>query len=500
LPHAVVRLAILLCCLARAADASAQESSPEPTASPATTAPGTQTDAPTSATRAAGAAATSSHSQDSATSAPATSSQPPTSADVSRRSVPDYDGRGPEPTTAGDVLVWVPRVVLFLPYVVIEYVVAVPLGWLATTAERNQWPQWLYNLFAFGPDHQGGIFPTFLVDFGLRPSIGLHFFWNNTFVQGNRISADAAWGGHQWGTISVGDRYDTPGHNIWSIQAAWNRRPDTPFYGIGSQVLDTFRSRVGSDQVFGSLMYESPPGLLVLQTEARLQRVVFRDYTCCGDPSLQDRVDAGQLPAPPGFNENTTSARFRIRAILDTRHPGRLNQSGVRLAAEVQPVVDVVRGFDRSWLAYAAGIEGAWDVTGKARVLTLGVLASFVDPLGSEPVPFNELVSLGGTEPMTGYLPGRLRDRSALVARLAWHWPVFAFVDGVAAVAFGNVFDAHLSNFSPDLLRLSAEAGFESRGSGSSGFVFVMGIGTETFRDGLRLTSFRLSFGVKYGL
>jgi len=228
--------------------------------------------------------------------------------------------------------------------------------------------------------------------------------------------------------------------------------------------------------------------------------VVFRDYTCCGDPSLRDRVAAGQLPAPPGFDENTTSARLRVRAVVDTRHSGRLNQSGVRIAAEVQPVVDVVRGFDRSWLAYAAGIEGAWDVTGKARVLTLGVLASFVDPLGSEPVPFNELVILGGTEPMTGYLPGRLRDRSALVARLAWHWPVFAFIDGVAAVAFGNVFESHLSNFSADLLRLSAEAGFESRGTGNSGFVFVMGIGTETFRDGLRLTSFRLAFGVKYGL
>jgi hypothetical protein len=414
--------------------------------------------------------------------------------------VPDYDGRGPEPTTVGDVLVWVPRVILFLPYVVIEYVIAVPLGWLATTAERNGWPQWLYNVFAFGPDHQGGVFPTFLVDFGLRPSIGLHFFWNNTFVQGNRISADAAWGGNQWGSISVGDRYESPGHSVWSIQAAWDRRPDTLFYGIGSQVLDTFRSRVGSDLVSGTLRYDSPPRLLSLQTEARLQRVVFRDYTCCGDPSLQDRVEAGQIPEPPGFNENTTSARLRVRAVLDTRHPGRLNQSGVRLAAEVQPVVDVVRGFDRSWLAYAAGVEGAWDVTGKARVLTLGVVAYFVDPLGSEPVPFNELVSLGGIEPMTGYLPGRLRDRSALVARLAWHWPVFAFVDGVAAVAFGNVFDAHLGNFNPDLLRLSAEAGFESRGSGNSGFVFVMGIGTETFRDGFQLTSFRLSFGVKYGL
>lgn len=36
-----------------------------------------------------------------------------------RRQPPDYDGR-PEPTTAGDVALWVPRVVLFPLYVVSE--------------------------------------------------------------------------------------------------------------------------------------------------------------------------------------------------------------------------------------------------------------------------------------------------------------------------------------------------------------------------------------------
>ena len=34
----------------------------------------------------------------------------------------------------------------------------------------------------------------------------------------------------------------------------------------------------------------------------------------------------------------------------------------------------------------------------------------------------------------------------------------------------------------------------------SGSFEFVVGIGTETFRDGLRLSSFRLAFGVTYGL
>src|SRR5262249_12801782 len=178
------------------------------------------------------------------------------------RPVPDYEGRGPEPTTAGDVLVLIPRVILLPAYLVGVYAIGAPVGALATTAERNEWPTWIVNFFAFGPDHQGGIFPTFLVDFGMRPSIGLHFFWNNTFVTGNRVTADAAWGGEQWISVGVGDHYQINKNEAVSLQAFWNRRPDTVFYGIGPESLDENRSRVGTDSVGGALGYEKTLGRL----------------------------------------------------------------------------------------------------------------------------------------------------------------------------------------------------------------------------------------------
>jgi hypothetical protein len=417
-----------------------------------------------------------------------------------RRQVPDYEGRGPEPTTAGDVLIWIPRVVLLPPYLVMQYLVRVPVGATATYAELHDWPTWLFNVFAFGPDHQGGIFPTFFVDFNMRPSIGLHFFWNNTFTQGNRFTADAAWGGKQWIAVAVGDNYSFSRFESLSVQARWNRRPDTLFYGIGSRVLDTFQSRVGTDIVDGIVTYKKKVGRLELDTNAILRRTVFRNYSCCGDPSLQQRVEAGELPPPPGYQQNTTAAVLGFKGVLDTRPDLPMRQTGVRVAMGLSPTVDVGRGFDRSWMYYGAAVEGFLDVTGKARVLSLGLTALFVDPLGSEPVPFTDLVALGGVEPFAGFLPFRLRDRSALVAQLGWHWPVFPFLDGVAAVSFGNVFDSHLENFRFDLLRLGAELGLRTTGTGSASFEFVLGIGTETFQDGLRLSSFRLAFGVSYGL
>jgi hypothetical protein len=64
--------------------------------------------------------------------------------------------------------------------------------------------------------------------------------------------------------------------------------------------------------------------------------------------------------------------------------------------------------------------------------------------------------------------------------------------------AVGNVFGEHLSNFSPKLLRMSAGTGLRTSGSAAAPgefSEFLVGFGTETYEDGLRVTSFRLFFG-----
>jgi hypothetical protein len=422
-------------------------------------------------------------------------------ADPPKRPVPDYDGRGPAPMTLGDALIWVPRTLLLPAYLVTEYAIRAPLGAADTYVEQNHWPTWLYDFFAFGPDHQFGIFPTFLIDFNLRPSFGLHFFWNRAFTQGNQLTADLAYGGTNWIKVAVGDRYRFSPAESLLVEASWNRRPDSLYYGIGSQVTNNYISRVGSDVIIGKVTYDKVVDKFVnLETTALIKRTVFRDYSCCGDPSLQQRVEAGQLLPPPGYQVNTTALELGFKAVVDTRLSHPESHSGLRAALGLGLAGDVVPGFDTSWVRYGASVEGNFDVTGKSRVLSIGVSALFVDPLGSQPVAFTELVTLGGNAPFAGFYPGFLRDRSAVAASVGWHWPVFAFIDGVAAVSFGNVFDAHLDNFRFDLLRMSAELGIRTAGILPGTFEFVIGLGTNTFRDGFGVSSFRLAFGVVYGL
>jgi hypothetical protein len=424
-----------------------------------------------------------------------------TDAQPTKRAVPDYDGRGSPPTTVEDALILVPRTLLVPAYLVTEYAIRVPLGSADTYVEENHLPTWLYNLFAFGPDHSFGIFPTFLVDFKVRPSIGLHFFWKGAFAPKNLFTIDVAYGGSDWGKVAIADRYSFSSTDSLLVEAAWNRRPDTLYYGVGSQVTDTFISRIGSDVITGSATYDKVIDKYIdLEARGLVKRTVFRDYTCCGDPSLQQRVEAGQLPPPPGYQIDTTALELGFKAVVDTRlsHPN--SHSGLRAAVGLGLAGDVVPGFETSWARYGASVEGNFDVTGGGRVLSIGVTALFVDPLGHQPVAFTELVTLGGAEPMGGFYPGFLRDRSALVAQLGWHWPVFAFLDGVAAVSFGNVFDAHLDNFRFDLLRLSAQIGVRTSGLIPGGFEFTIGLGTNTFRDGFGVASVRLAVGVTYGL
>ena len=53
------------------------------------------------------------------------------------RPVPDYDGRGEEPTDAGDVLLWVPRILVSPLYLTTEFLLRRPLGFVISEAEEG---------------------------------------------------------------------------------------------------------------------------------------------------------------------------------------------------------------------------------------------------------------------------------------------------------------------------------------------------------------------------
>lgn len=424
----------------------------------------------------------------------------PASGESPKRALPDYDGRGDPPTTAGDVALWVPRVLLSPLYFTTEYLIRRPLGWLITTAEQNQWPSAIKNVFVFGPDKKAGVVPTAFLDLGFRASVGVYAFWDDLLGPGNHLRLHASTFGLDWLQGALADRIPLGKDTSIDLRVEGVHRPDQLFAGFGPRTLESDRMRYGIDRFLARPVFETEgfwrsSRVLV---EAGFNAVRFREDACCDDPSIEARVREGRAVLPPAYDTGYTAFYQRGEIVIDTREPRPANQTGLRLETYVEQGANA-RKTRSTWVKYGATAGGILDLKNN-RTVSLSLATLFVDPLtGGGEIPFTEQVVLGGSGPMRGYLYGRLTDRSAAVMTLKYKWPIWVFLDGAAQVAMGNVFGAHLDDFPTRLLRMSAAIGIESVGRPDHTFEVLTGFGTETIDNGFQVSSVRLLFGTNRG-
>jgi hypothetical protein len=408
-----------------------------------------------------------------------------------------YDGREEEGASAGEVLLWVPRVAFFPVYVVSEYVVRKPLGAATVWVEKNNAIAFLEDLFTFGPNQNIGIVPTALLDFGLQTSVGVYFFYDDFITKGNEFRVHAATGGIHWLRLTVADRIPVDERSHFKLRFEGSRRPDFLFYGIGPESLKADGSTYQAQWLDFSGAFVSEIGeASAFEFYNSVRATEFDGFEADStdeEPPLDIRVAEGRYPRPPGI-EGYTSYKQGVRLALDSRPPRPASGTGVRLDTGVEHAFDLQRPGHSRWLRYGATLGGFLDIW-KQRVVSLSVSATFTDPLDDEEVPFTELVQLGGDQAMRGFRPGRLMGRSAAVATFEYRYPIWATLDGAFTVACGNVFDEHLDGFDPDRFRLSFTGGIRTAGERDHSFDILMGAGTETFEEGTELNSMRLVIG-----
>jgi hypothetical protein len=332
-----------------------------------------------------------------------------------KRARPDYDGRPQEPGDAGDALLWVPRVLAFIPYVAWEYAIRRPVGWLVVTAERDDWPTKILDFFTFGEDRKAGLVPTAFFDFGFNASVGLYFFADDVGANGNDVRANVGFWGLDWLKLSARDRIELDDDSFVQIGGGWLRRPDYLFHGIGPRTLDGSASRYGADEATGFLGYDlSLWRLSALRPEIGVRDMSFRGSGWGDEPGVEARVLAGAFELPEGFEQGYTAGYARLRASLDTRRPDAERGDGIRVegAVEQGTELDPDRAANR-WVKYGGTAGGFLDLNGRHRVLSLRLSAQFVDPAGGvEQVPFTELAFLGGSGEMR--VSGRPPHRAKL--------------------------------------------------------------------------------------
>lgn len=426
--------------------------------------------------------------------------EPPT---IERREVPDYDGR-PEPgPSAGEVLIWIPRVILWPLYAVVEYLVRQPLGYVLTTGEREHWDA--LRIAPFAETHgRWGIVPTFAYDVGFQPSGGLYLWTDRLLHPQNGMRFSIGFGGPDLLRGSALDRFalDDRGSHVEAVIEG-EMRPDRLFLGLGPGAVSERIARYGRRRAGGSLALELRAWRAsYVRVSTGLAANEFFDGTFVrrenGELPLGEAVAQGWFGSMPPGIDGYTAYWQRLEGALDTREPWPASGSGARFEAYVEQGVDVTRAVDRRWLRYGGGAGAFWDVD-SGRTLALWALTGFATALGRDPVPFTELPDLGGRGRMTAFQPGWITGQSVIAATLEYRYPIWVRIDGFLNVSTGNAFGPHLDGFSPERLRMSFALGVRTVGDPDQSFTIQIGLGTKTFEFALEPEVFRFVVGTQEG-
>ncbi len=433
-----------------------------------------------------------------------------------KRAVPDYDGRGP-PDDGANAGIWLARVALSPLYVVSEYLIRQPLNALMKPLEAHDDISKLYDFFAFGPDHKIGFAPIAFVEFGFNPSVGIYGFWDDALVRKNSVRTHIDVWPTDWYAGSLADHFEWGNNQIFEIRASGINRPDKVFFGIGPDSEEAARSRFREARFDVSGMLDAHVWRSSrVRLWGGLRKVDLSDGHYWGDPSLSQESAKGAFAIPFGFNRGYEAPYGAINAVFDTRNPSD-PRSGARLEAQGDIATDVKYG-SSSWVHWGGVASAFLQVDRIRRILSVSAYLSFADPLGNDPIPFTELVSLGGEKWMAGYYPDRLIGRSAAVASVRYSWPIASWIDGTIEADVGNVFDAHLEGFKPGELRFSGAVGISTStavvasfaGAGSVGptkqqsqsiaprVEILAGFGTDTFDRGGTVQSVHVALGVPH--
>ncbi len=454
---------------------------------------------------------------------PAESDAPPLE---EKRPVPDYDGRPDEPTTAGEALLWVPRVALFPLYVVSEYVIRWPMRQVTVWAERNKVPEKVKDVLTWGPGDDSGVVPSALIDFGFRPSVGVYFFSDDWLYPNNAMRAHLAFGGPDYYRATAAFRHyvhrldDDYGERRAQLRFEYERRADYRFWGLGADAPDANESAYTGQHIDGALSFRAggwESSRIELFAGARDQR--FFDRNSIDERTLAESVAAGRFALPPLFDDGYTVGRVGFDGALDSRPRRHLEAptgidfvsppgSGLKLGlrAELAGGMRDSRGLglapDREeplrYLRYGVTLGTFVDVL-EQRTLGLQVMADFADSLDDAPVPFTELPSLGGDRPLRGFKQHRMLGDSTVAAVLDYRWPIWVWLDGTLHYGAGNAFGEHLDGFELELMKQSFGLGLRTTSERDHAFEMLVAVGTETIRDGGAPETFRFVFGTTAG-
>jgi hypothetical protein len=308
------------------------------------------------------------------------------------------------------------------------------------------------------------------------------------FVRGNELQAGVAFGFNVL-EFDAQDRWQRGPVFVGIRQHSSHR--DRPFYGIGPD-SDGKRTWYAITRwegwVFGGV--DAGPHVR-LQLSEGFRRESPRHSTV--DPSIETRFDPKTLP---GFEELNLALLSGDLKLDSRRYPE--ENTGVRLLGNATYAQDVEVA-DRSFVTTEVDAEAALEVSKPDRVLTARFYGADSFRIGREPVPLTHLAMLGWQNHL-GFVWGRFRDESALMAEVRYRYPIAYFMDAQFSVSAGNVFAHDFKDFEMGKLTTSFAFGLRTRRTGLMPLQLMVGFGTTRFEQPFNVESVRVYLGTTEGL
>ena len=390
-----------------------------------------------------------------------------------------YDGVEHHPDATDDALA-VPRIVL-APVRLVVKAIAVPFHHLLDWDEVNHVHE---NIFAAVSSRDGmiGVRPAFLYSISFAPVIGLRFFDRRLLGPKTDFEVTSMTGGVHIFYGSVTAR-PTPSDRALevTVRAIYNMRNDQVFTGIGyasdSEKTLEIPSRYGIEALDtgGRLTWTVVPAVF-LDVDTMLGVRRYSNGTVIGTEQPIDEVYCGRtltgqcIPGTvdpvrvPGYH---TGTQF-FRAAADVRFDSRDNWFNPSSGALVELGAQWTHGLgadDSQYFRLHAAMSALLDLWRRSRVLVVRIEADDLVPLGYTPVPFSELVVLGGPDTFRGFRYGRFRNFSSLFSGLEYRWPVWMWMDATLFGEYGGVFGPGFEGFSFERMRPDVGAGVRLRSS-----------------------------------
>ena len=367
----------------------------------------------------------------------------------------------PEPE-GGNALLWVPRVLLFVPRWAYEFVLD-PLRLGAWAYDRYQLRERVYRLF-FNESGTFGLYPLGFFETGFGLNVGARLVAEDLFGHGEKLRIGASFGGEVAQRYSfrmtsgslLGDRFNV------QIRTNFQIVPKSQFFGIGNGVLQPITvmppapiealaddtavpTRFGQTLAWEAVTLEAKPRKWL--TAQLSTAAVYRSFTTSDNlespPEYRQTSDIYATGSLVGWNKGLNSIYTELALTIDTLrvispfHSIASPSTGWKVTGFAgydgglsdDPSSYVRYGFDA--LRYINLYRGD-------RVLLLRASTEAVT--GSlDQIPFTDLPRLGGPQVLRGYHRDRFRDRIALLGTGEYAFPIGELMSGFLFLDAGRV-------------------------------------------------------------